>query len=172
MDMFKFSSIKKIVLVLGILFSANTFATTIVDTVSQNVFVNWFSSHTYQHDINDDGFVFGSAVSGTLSVAVTDDRDGGWERFLPEIILFTVEGFDFDTGAITFNSGFSGNLEVNALGQLNTDGYLDVKVSSILGDFWVGESILTVEVPAPGTMLLFGLAVVGLALCRQRKMQL
>lgn len=169
MNMFNFSSIKKIALVLGLLFSSNIFATTIVDTVSQNVFVNWFSSHTYQHDLNDDGFIFGSAVSGTLSVAVTDDSDGFFEGLVPEIILFTVEGFDFDTGAITFNSGFSGNLEVNALGQLNTDGYLDVKVSSIFGDFWVGESILTVEVPAPSTMLLFGLAVVGLALRRQRK---
>jgi hypothetical protein len=163
--MFNFLKVKTIALALGLLFSASSFATVMTDTVSQNTFVGWWESVHYQHNLNDNGFVLGSAVSGSLQVAVSDD--GG--RFdLWEVILFTVEDFDFDTGAVTFNNGFSGDLEINALGQLNTDGYLDVTVTSLFGDFYLGDSTLTVSVPAPSTLLIFAIAVVGLVMRRQR----
>jgi hypothetical protein len=163
--MFNFLKVKTIGLALGLLFSASSFATVMTDTVSQNTFVGWWESVHYQHNLNDNGFVLGSAVSGSLQVAVSDD--GG--RFdLWEVILFTVEDFDFDTGAVTFNNGFSGDLEINALGQLNTDGYLDVTVTSLFGDFYLGDSTLTVSVPAPSTLLIFAIAVVGLVIRRQR----
>ncbi|WP_299662495.1 PEP-CTERM sorting domain-containing protein [uncultured Psychromonas sp.] len=176
MDMFNFSNIKKMGLAIGLLFSASTFAGTIVDTVEQNQFVGWLDSHTYQHNLNDGldqtgSFTLGSAFSGFLEVEVTDDKDGFFEGIFPEVMLFTVEDFDFDSGAITFNNGFSGALEVNALGALNADGLLDIVVSSLLGDFYVGKSTLTVQVPAPETMLLFGLAIAGLAVRRQRQLQ-
>lgn len=165
--MFNFTKVKAACVVLGLLFTSSSFATTIVDTVSQNLWVDDFQQVSYRHDLNEAGenFVLGSALSGSLEVAISDDG-GFWD--LPEIILFTVEGFDFDTGTISFGSGFSGDLEVNALGHLNSDGYLDVVVRSLLGDFYVGESVLTVEVPAPSTMLIFALALVGLAVRRQR----
>jgi hypothetical protein len=165
--MFNISKIKMGCLALGLLFSTSSFATVITDTVSQNTFVGWWQNVHYQHDLNDNGFVLGSAVSGSLEVAVSDD--GG--RFdLWEIILFTVEAFDFDTGAVTFNAGFSGDLEINALGQLNTDGYLDVVVTSLFGDFYLGDSTLTVTVSAPSTVLIFALGLAGFMLRRQQKL--
>lgn len=166
--MFSFLKIKKACLVLGLLFSTSSFATVITDTVSQNTYVGWWDSISYTHDLNDEGFVLGSALTGSLQVDISDD--GGFLD-LWEVILFTVEGFDFDTGAITFNSGFSGDLEVNALGRLNADGYLDVVVTSLFGDFYVGDSVLTVSVPAPSTMLIFGLALAGFAVRRKRDLQ-
>ena len=48
----------------------------IVDVVEQNEFVGWWGSHSYTHDITDQGFSLGSAVSGTLEVELSDD--GGW----------------------------------------------------------------------------------------------
>ena len=48
----------------------------IVDTVNQSQFVEWFGSHSYTHDINDDGFTLGSALSGTLAIDISDDQDG------------------------------------------------------------------------------------------------
>lgn len=163
--MFNISTIKIGCFALGLLFSTSSFATVITDTVSQNTFVGWWQSVHYQHDLNDNGFVLGSAVSGSLEVAISDDSG----RFdLWEVILFTVEAFDFDTGAVTFNDSFSGDLEMNALRQLNTDGYLDVVVTSLFGDFYLGDSTLTVTVPAPSTVLIFALALVGLMVRRQR----
>ncbi|WP_413693077.1 PEP-CTERM sorting domain-containing protein [Psychromonas sp. KJ10-2] len=158
--------LKKMMFVLGFLFSSQLFATTIVDTVNQNEYVGWWDSYSYTHDLNDDGFVLGSALSGTLEVSVADD--GGYFD-LWETILFTVEDFDFDTGGVTFGNGFSGDLEVNALGALNSDGYLDIIVSSVFGDFYVGDSVLTVEVPAPGMFLLFGFAALGIAVGRKKR---
>ena len=141
----------------------------IQDTVYQNEFVGWWNSHSYTHDINDDGFDLGSAVSATLSVGISDD--GGWFDG-GESILFIVEDFDFDTGSINFGSGFFGDLEVNALGALNAHGLLEVTVASLWGDFYVGNSVLSVvtsNVPAPSALLLMSLGLLGLGAVRKIK---
>lgn len=148
----------------------------ISDTVTQNVFIDWWDTYDYVHDINDDGFDLGSALSGTLSIQVSDDGSG-WDEFGGdnwEVILFTVEEFDFDTGTINFGSelSFSGDLEVNALGALNADGLLDISVTSLWGDFYLGNSVLTVvtsDVPAPSALLLMGLGLLGLGAVRKIK---
>lgn len=137
----------------------------IVDTVEQNVFVGWGGSHSYTHDINDDGFSLGSALSATLEVEIADDSSFDF----PEFIAFIVEGFDFDTGGLTFGTTFLGDLEINALGFLNADGFLDVTITSIFGDFYVGKSTLTVQVPEPATLALLGFGLVGIGMARRRK---
>ena len=147
---------------LGVL-AGSAQAALIVDVVEQNQFIGWGGEYSYRHNLNDKGFTLGSALSGTLDIQVRDDNRG-WDELVPEVILFVIGDFDFDTGGISlFGNGYARELGVKALGSLNSDGYLDVTVSSVLGDFWLGNSILSVttaQVPGPGAL---GLMVIGLA---------
>lgn len=130
-------------------FACTLFAATVAnaipltDVVEQDVYVGMWDSYTYSHDLNDDGFTPGSALSGNLEIQFADDtnRFDGWE-----IILVAVEDFDFDTDGLMFlPATFSSALGINALAQVNATGILDVSVYSLWGDFRVGRSVLTVD---------------------------
>lgn len=158
-------------------FSSAASAGLIVDTVYQNTYVDWWNTTSYTHDLNDNlnqtgTFTLGTAVSGTLSVDVSDD--GGifdsWET-----VLFTVENFDFDTGGLTFGSGFHNSLEIQAIAAINATGLLDVKVTSLWGDFYLGNSVLTLQtgtgaaasVVEPTSVALLVLGLLGLGVLRR-----
>lgn len=146
-------------------------AVPIIDTIDQNVLVDTQSPYTYTHDLNDDGFTLGTATSGTISIQFSDDiltnaADDGWEA-----ILIRVENFATDTGGILDSARlFNNGLEVNALAQINAFGTLEVTVSSLFGDFYVGQSVLTVnaaQVPEPGILALLGFGFLGFGLARR-----
>ena len=164
------SIFKPLALALGMTFGASAGAATITDTISQDAYVTFFGSHTYTHDITDDGFVPGSAISGSLQISIYDDARDNRFDLLPELVLVIVDSFDFDTGGLTFGA-FDDSLGVQALGSLNSDGLLQVTVQSLWGDFRVGESILSVEVsevPVPGTLGLLGAGLAALGLARRK----
>ena len=61
---------------------------------------------------------------------------------------------------------------MNALAQINDIGSLDITIQSLWGDFYVGQSILTVEtaaiaVPEPTILGLLGLGLFGLVMVRR-----
>jgi len=138
----------------------------IVNTVEQNEYVGFWKSYSYEHNLNDDGFVLGSALSGTLEINISDGNF--WNK-----TLFVVDELDGDTGGITwFGQGFESELEFEALASINSDGFLGVTVKSLFGDFWLGDSVLSVhtaEVPAPGILGLMGIGLLGLGLVRRRR---
>jgi hypothetical protein len=163
------SIFKPLALALGMTFGASAGAATITDTISQDALVNWFGSHTYTHNIVDNGFVPGSAISGSLQISIYDDARDRFD-LLPELVLVIVDSFDFDTGGLTFGN-FDNSLGVQALGSLNADGMLQVTVQSLWGDFRVGTSTLSVEVsevPVPGTLGLLGAGLAALGLARRK----
>jgi len=127
-----------------------------------------------------------TALSGTISIEVYDDLPNcpsGWagifcqgaealqEGLSPEIVLFQIEDFDFDTGNIQLGlNTFAASLGVNALASINQDGKLSVTITSLGDDFIVGNSILTVQgVPEPETLGLMGFSLLGLAFLRRRQ---
>ena len=164
--------IKKLKLILAGVFASAFLATsasaTIIDVVNQNEFVNWFGSYSYEHDVSAELFSIGTAVSGTLEIKFSDD--GGFFD-LGEVILIVVEDFDFDTGGIQVGtSTFLNEVEVLALAEINSSGILSVTIKSVLGDFYVGDSTLTLEtVSEPAALGLIGLGLLGAGLLARRR---
>ena len=147
----------------------------IVDTVEQNQYLSTWQSFSYTHDLNDDDFILGSAASATLSIDIMDDANdvdsGWWQIFDFELAWVTTSDLDLDTDWFTVQANdFSSELQLQALASLNADGLLDVTVTSLNGDFYVGNSVLSVitEVPEPGTIALVGAGLLGLFAARRR----
>jgi hypothetical protein len=150
----------------------------IVDTIDQNIFLQTGDVYSYTHNLLDDGFNLGSATSGTIAVQLFDDADAAWE-----VILIAVDKFDFDTDSFSIStsaSSFDSALEINALAAVNSTGMLDITIASLWGDFYIGQSVLTVNaidqlvstaevnsVPEPGILGMLGLGLIGVGIARR-----
>lgn len=147
----------------------------ITDVESVNEYVGWFDHTKWTHDLNDQGFILGSAQSATLSIQFWDD--GG--RFdLGEAATIVVGILDFQDGSWIYNpvNDWSQNLGINSLANLNSNGLLNVKVWSDFGDFYVGNSTLEVttrdqdptDVTEPSTLALLGAGLIALIWSRRK----
>jgi len=132
--------------------------------------ISTFESVVYTHDITDNGFVVGvdDATSYSLSFNLYDDRD--WDL---EVALFSQPGYLIDSAFFNLTGAEGGGWSLAGLWQLDTSGHLTVAISSLVGDFYLGDSTLTVHgyqnsVPEPGTLALFGAALLGFGLMRRK----
>ena len=167
--------VKKIVMASVLLFGAVAHADVITDTVAVDTFVSGFGdSASWTHNLNDNGFTLGSANSATLAIEFYDDQDA-WYEFGGELATIVVGTIDFLDGAIFYTptSEWSGSLGLNSMVGLNSTGLLNVSVWGLWGDFHIGNSILEVttaiaSVPEPGSLILFGLGLLGLGVLRRK----
>lgn len=164
--------IKKIVAATVLFASTSCFAGVISDVVTVNEKLNTWQSVSWTHNILDNGFALGSAQSAKVSIQIKDDSTSWIDGLEAATIVIGV--IDFEDGALVYNavSDWTGSLGISSLGLLNTFGELNVSVSSLFGDFWIGNSTLTVKtsnVPEPGSLLLLSLGLLGLGLARRQK---
>ncbi len=160
----------------------------IVDVVTPaggGVKVNDGGVHSYSHDINDQ-FTLGTAISGTLSINIYDDQQCVWilgcfDDVDGEMAVITVENFDFDTGGLwgsvilSAAPGWANSLQIQALAAINASGILDIQIRSLFGDFWVGDSTLTIvtsdvqAVPEPTTITMLALGLLSMVGLNRRR---
>jgi hypothetical protein len=134
--------------------------------------VTILSPVVYTHNIADSGFVPGVSQvnSYSLSFNLYDDKDKRGER---EIALFSQPGELFSDIFFNLSGNEGGGWSFAGIWQLEHTGRLTVAISSLLGDFYLGSSTLTVKgshsVPEPGTLALFGASLLGFGLIRRKR---
>ncbi len=123
------------------------------------------------HDITDDGFVplRDWITDYSLQIDLYDDGDARLEKaFIDLPGLVADETFWFNYSNPDFGMSLLGFAQLNLLGTL------DVNITRTLGDFYLGDSILTATgesnapVPEPATLLLLGSGMLGLAGFRKK----
>lgn len=160
------------ILVVASLVSINSFAGVITDVEAVNKTVSVPHQVSWTHNIFDHGFTTGSAQSASISIQFRDDKDPWYSPF--ETALIQVGFFDLEDGGLTLNptQDWHGSLGVSSLLRLNTNGTLFVEVTSLLGDFTILNSTLTVitkdaKVAEPGSWALLLLGLAGFATLRR-----
>jgi hypothetical protein len=146
--------------------------------VGSGVYIASGQSHTYTHNVNDNGFrPLTDWITGFhLSINLADDAS---DRFwAPELAYVDLPGGlgDGFVGNFGLSGEEFGGWSVLGLFELNTLGTLTVTISSIIGDFNLVGSRLTAtglsevaSVPEPGALGLLGIGLMGIAFSMRRR---
>ena len=171
----KFKSVLAAVLMTGSM-AAHATPVTWVDAIdfTPDRYIAPYSSYSYSHNILDNGYNPGvdSIYNYSLNVNLYDDNDRGLD-----VALINVPGLIGDTIFFNLSGAEYGGWSLEGQTQLTQTGVYGVTITSLIGDFFLGSSTLTVRgeengsrsVPEPGTLGLLGLGLLGVGAGMRKK---
>jgi hypothetical protein len=171
----KFKSVLAAVLMTGSM-AAHATPVTWVDSIdfTPDRYIAPYSSYSYSHNILDNGYNPGvdSIYNYALNVNLYDDNDRGLD-----VALINVPGLIGDTLFFSLSGSEYGGWSLEGQTQLTQTGTYGVTITSLIGDFFLGSSTLTVRgeengsrsVPEPGTLGLLGLGLLGVGAGMRKK---
>jgi hypothetical protein len=126
-------------------------------------------THTLQ------GFNVGTDTVSSYTLAFDlydDENDSFWDTV--EAAIFSQPGYLIDTVWFNLSGNETAGWSLAGRAELNSSGSLQVSITSLFGDFYLGGSTLNAHgdrnsVPEPGTLALFGVALIGFGLMRRKR---
>jgi hypothetical protein len=170
---------------LGFSLNASAGPVSFESTVHQLEYIGNGDHKTYWHNLAYEGFVVGTHVAQSFDLFITlfDDLDLLHGETVSVNVAAGSSEAQYGSLVNLYLPSFSvyGSTLAQALLQITDTGLLSVKISSVRGDFYLGNSYLkvnawapngSVSVPEPGILVLMlaGLAcVAGIAITRRRR---
>lgn len=151
---------------------ANAYSTTWEETIdfNPNPQITTNKSYTFTHDLSDNGFTAGTdLITGyKLTVNVFDNSQYFFDSVYIDQpgILGDATSLFWSYASVTTGWSYQG------LASLNTNGQLEVTISSLLGSFYLDSSTLQAwgekaSVPEPSSVALLAAGLLGIVVMRR-----
>ncbi|MFT3929886.1 MAG: PEP-CTERM sorting domain-containing protein [Spongiibacteraceae bacterium] len=135
--------------------------------------ITWLSTYSYTHDLTTDGFIPGTNTIAGYSLKIDLYNDAG----MLDAIYINQPGITGDSAALLYNwtyASLTTGDSYQGVASINSNGLLNVSLTSLLGTFFLDSSTLTAKegssqaVPEPTSVALLAAGLLGIAVMRRK----